>query len=1113
MKVDRKRKPQASDKSRAGGDKVKTKITSASRVRRMEKTGGLNGPRNAEAYIRELAAIVENSEDAIFGETLEGIITSWNKGAEKIYGYRASEIIGQPASILMPPERKDEMREIIEKIKRGERLDQFETERLRRDGTPIIVSKTFSPIRDERGKIIGASITARDMTSQKRAEQALRVGEQKFSIIFDKVPFAAALSKFPEGVIVNVNESFERAFGFTKQEAINKTTLELGINPDSENREHIVAELQAQGSARGIEQKLVTKSGVQRVFLLNIDLVSVGTQKYILQTAEDITEHKRAEERFRLTVESAPNSIVMVDENGRIALVNLQTEKLFGYTRAELIGQSVEILVPERYRAVHPQHRSSFMRDPRARPMGKGRDLFGLRKDGSEFPVEIGLNPVETEQGIAILASIVDITERKRAEQALRSSQERLHLIIDTAMDAVVTIDNKSRVIGWNSQAEAIFGWQAEEITGQYLYETIIPPRYREAHRQGLKRFLSTGESSVLNKRIELTALHRDGHEFPIELAITPANLGGELIFNAFARDITERKRAEERFRLVIESAPNAMVMADRHGKIVLVNVQTEKFFGYARDELIGQSVEMLVPERYRNGHTHHRAAFMSNPSARPLGMGRYLFGLRKDGSEFPVEIGLNPIETEQGVMAIASIVDITERKRAEYELQQSFEREHRAREDAEHGRERLAFLAEASARITESLDYHEGLKQIAQIAVPRIADWCGIDVLDADGSLHRVTVVHSDPAKVQWAYELAQRYPPDPNAPRGAYNVLRTGQAEFYPEIPDSLLVASARDEEQLALARSLGFKSVMTVPLQTRGRNLGVISLVMAESGRHYTTSDLSLVEDLARRAALLIDNARLYQEAQSLNVELEQRVEQRTAELIAANRELEAFSYSISHDLRAPLRHISGFVELLLKSASTLDEKSQRYLTTISDSAKQMGILIDELLAFSRMGRAEMRKTSVDFGGLVQEVIRDLDSYIAGRNILWNIAPLPQAYADRALLKSVLMNLISNALKFTSTRPEAEIEIGVDSSNADEIVYYVRDNGVGFDMKYVDKLFGLFQRLHRMDEFVGTGVGLANVRRIIHRHGGRTWAEGELDKGAIFYFSLPIQSGGSA
>lgn len=242
---------------------------------------------------------------------------------------------------------------------------------------------------------------------------------------------------------------------------------------------------------------------------------------------------------------------------------------------------------------------------------------------------------------------------------------------------------------------------------------------------------------------------------------------------------------------------------------------------------------------------------------------------------------------------------------------------------------------------------------------------------------------------------------------------------------------------------------------------------------------------------------------QRVRMLNSELERRA----ALLEAANKELEAFSYSVSHDLRAPLRHIDGFAEMLSKQTNgMLDPKAQRYLKTIAESARRMGILIDDLLVFSRMGRTEMRRSQVDMNALVQETIHDLQSETAGRAIEWHCDPLPPVEGDSALLRQVFANLISNAVKYSRPRNPAVIHIGFKKEAKGGVIVFVRDNGVGFDMTYVGKLFGVFQRLHRANEFEGTGIGLANVRRIILRHGGETWAESELDKGATFYFSLP-------
>jgi light-regulated signal transduction histidine kinase (bacteriophytochrome) len=278
-------------------------------------------------------------------------------------------------------------------------------------------------------------------------------------------------------------------------------------------------------------------------------------------------------------------------------------------------------------------------------------------------------------------------------------------------------------------------------------------------------------------------------------------------------------------------------------------------------------------------------------------------------------------------------------------------------------------------------------------------------------------------------------------------------------------------------------------------------------------YTKALLNILEDFAGEKTRFEETQRAmlnlledFDVERSKTEAANRELLERTVQLETANKELESFSYSVSHDLRAPLRHVTGFAILLQKKgASILDEKNLHYLNTISESAKQMGILIDDLLAFSRIGRSEVKKSRVHLGYLVEGVLKDLQEETKDRDIAWKVGKLPEAYCDGSMLRLVFVNLISNAVKFTRPRLRANIQIGC-IPEKDEFVFFIRDNGVGFDPKYQDKLFGVFQRLHHQDEFEGTGIGLANVRRLIHRHGGRTWADGEIEKGATFYFSLP-------
>lgn len=671
------------------------------------------------------------------------------------------------------------------------------------------------------------------------------------------------------------------------------------------------------------------------------------------------------------------------------------------------------------------------------------------------------------------------------------TNHERFAGIIMSAMDAVISVDSDQHIQLFNPAAERMFGWSNAEVVGQPL-EVLIPPRFRHAHSKHIAGFGQTGVTTrAMGKLGALSGLRKDNTEFPVEASISQVEVAGRKIYSVILRDITERKHAEEQVQYqanLIQNVSDAIISTNTDFLIESWNRAAETMYGWQAEEVIGRlSTEILYTE-YASGDREDAINLISRAGV----WHGEVIQKRKDGTPIYVLASVSLLRDSNGtpIGTVTVNRDITERKLDE---------------------ERQNFLAKASETLASSLDYETTLSSVAHLAVPRIADWCTVHlVMEEDspdgGSLSQVVLAHVDPEKVKWAQELGQRYPPDPNAPSGAPQVVRSGRAEFIAEITDEMLSAAIQDPELLKILRELELRSSMMVPLTVHGRTLGAISFASTGTSRRYTQADLALAEELARRAAVAVDNARLYRTAQKLNEELEQRVVERTTQLETANKELESFSYSVSHDLRAPLSHIVGFVELLqMRLGPTLDEKDQSYLNHIAESSSWMGTLIDDLLAFSRVGRAELKKSPFDMERLVREIINSYQQETQERKIVWQTGSLPMVSADRTMLRLVWTNLISNALKYTRACPTAEIEIG-HHTDGNETVFYIRDNGAGFNMKYVDKLFSVFQRLHSSKQFEGTGIGLANVRRIITRHGGRTWAEGSVNEGATFYFSLP-------
>ena len=373
--------------------------------------------------------------------------------------------------------------------------------------------------------------------------------------------------------------------------------------------------------------------------------------------------------QYRALLQTAPDAIVVVNQFGTIVLVNAQAERLFGYRRAELIGKAAEILVSEHFRRQHSEQHSRFLVAPGERPIGAGLELFGLRKDGSEFPAEIRLSTLDTKGGVLVSSAIRDISERRRTEEDLR----RLASIVECSDDAIVGKTTEGIITSWNAGAERIYGYSAKEAIGQHN-SMLVPSDRLDEIPQMLKR-LKRGETI---DHFETVRLRKDGNEIQVEITESPIRDALEAIVGAstIGRDISMRKEAENkliqmeaRYRGLLEAAPDAMVIVNQAGEIVLLNVQAERHFGYHRDELMGQKVKNIIPEGFAERLLTQEVGTSGDPLVPQMGTGIDLYGRRKDGSEFPIEIMLSPLDGVDGILVTAAIRDITERKRRENDL------------------------------------------------------------------------------------------------------------------------------------------------------------------------------------------------------------------------------------------------------------------------------------------------------------------------------------------------------------------------------------------------------------------------------------------------------------
>ncbi len=997
---------------------------------------------------------LENSPMAVLEWDREGRAVRWSPMAEQIFGWSAAEVIGKywhECSIIYPEDFEQVSAAANQLLDSREPRNVCRNRNSTKDGSVIYCEWYNSALLDAEGKLVSILSFARDITEQHRTQEQLRQRQQAFSAIAENA--TDIITRFDRELRhLYVNQEVQRATGKPPSEFIGKSNRELGMSLNSCNLwDEACVKVFRTGKQETIEFDFPTPDGTKyyqsRVIPEFSEDNSVET---VLSITRDITEIKQveaqlrqSEARFRRVVDSNIIGIFFWNIDGQIFDANQAFLNLVGYRRNDLFSQNMswKKMTPPEYRSLDEEKLAELAVTSTATPYEKEY----ICSDGSRVPVLLGAAFLEGSHELGV-SFVLDLTQRKQAESELQKHQELLESIIKTIPNFLYIYDTESQQdIYVNAAVTAILGYTPEEVKefGAEVISTLVHPEDVPKLIAGMQR-LANSTNPHETDEIDYRIKHKNGEwrwVYDRSTIFKRTPAGQIQQIIGSILDISDRKQAEESLK-----EQNEVLQTIFDNVPVMI-----KFFNQKGEiSLVNRHFEKVLGWSFAEIKNRDIfAEFYPQPEYREYVLECIQAATQKWG-DFQTKVRDGRIiDTTWANIRLSDGrrigigQDISDRKRAEAELKQLYE----------------TLEAQVAQRTAELETFFDALPD------------------------HIFVVQRED---------MRQVFVNKPLAKMAGFNSRKEMQGKTVSEC-FSTKVATKFVRENL-----LVFESGETLHLQEK--------FVLSGDTVYFDTFKIPL-RNLDGEVYALIGTSRDITEL----VETKQALSQRTEQLEAANQELESFCYSVSHDLRAPLRHISGFINALkqrLESTEILnDPKIVHYMEVIDDSSQKMSLLIDGLLALSRVGRTELVQIPIDLTRLVQTAIKLTKSQTAGDlgqtpdSVEFAVGDLPTVTGDPTLLQQVFSNLISNAVKFSRGRTPATIVIDC----LPDGTIFVKDNGVGFPMEYADRLFGAFVRLHSQREFEGTGIGLAIVQRIIHRHGGTIWATSSPSQGATFYFKL--------